>query len=91
MKRALFFILFGLTALSQSYVHPANYTMKADSTSKNVRLIYGTVEGKNYKGKSYFFFKDGIGYVVNFMATPGTFDKNLPVFEQFIKNIRFPN
>jgi hypothetical protein len=70
-------------------VDPTKYTLEVDSATKNARFIYGTVDGRNYKGKSYFVFKDGIGYVVNFMATPGTFDKNLPLFEKFFKAIRF--
>jgi len=68
---------------------PAKYAMEVDSTTENARLIYGTINGKNYKGKSYFVFKNGIGYVINFMATPGTFDKNLAVFEKFCTIIRF--
>ena len=70
-------------------VDPTKYVMQPDSMAKNARLIYGTIDGRHYKGKTYFVFKNGIGYVVNFMATPGTFDKNLPVFEKFAKTINF--
>jgi hypothetical protein len=68
---------------------PSNTAMEIDSTTANARLIYSTRNGLKYKGKSYFVFKNGIGYIVNFMATPGTFDKNIAIFERFYKAIRF--
>ncbi|MGZ3767583.1 MAG: hypothetical protein ACXVA2_23165, partial [Mucilaginibacter sp.] len=55
----------------------------------NARIVFSTINGLKYKGKSYFEFKNNIGYVINFTATPGTFDKNLTVFEKFYLNIRF--
>ena len=70
-------------------VDPTKNAMEVDSTTKNARIIYSTINGNNYKGKSYFVFNNDIGYVINFMATPGTFDKNLTVFEAFYKSIRF--
>ncbi len=70
-------------------VDPTKYSMEIDSRNKNARLIYGTVNGNNYKGKSYFVFKNDIGYVVTFMGTPGTFDRNIPAFEEFYTGIRF--
>lgn len=70
-------------------IDPTKHAMEVDSATKNARLIYSTINGKNYKGKSYFVFKNGIGYVVNFMATPGTFGQNIKVFEMFYKSIRF--
>jgi hypothetical protein len=68
---------------------PTKYSMEVDSASKDARIIFASLNGLNYKGKSYFVFKNGIGYVINFMGTPGTFDKNLPTFEKFRTTIKF--
>ncbi|NID09535.1 hypothetical protein [Fibrivirga algicola] len=70
-------------------VDPTKHALEIDSTSENARLIYSTVNKNKYKGKSYFVFNNGIGYVVNFMATPGTYDKNIAKFEAFYKRIKF--
>ena len=70
-----------------------------DESNKNARMIYTTTpQGLKYKGKSYFVFNhilqpysevNGIGYIITFMATPGTFDKNIDVFEEFYKSINY--
>ena len=78
-----------LIAAEYLRLDPTKYSMETDSTIKDARIIYATLNGLKYKGKSYFVFKNGIGYVVNFMATPGTFDKNLPIFEKFRTTIKF--
>ncbi|MDI9310212.1 MAG: hypothetical protein QM535_08350 [Limnohabitans sp.] len=53
-------------------------------------MIYTTTpNGLKYQGKSYFVFKNGIGYIITFMATPGTYNKNIKVFEEFYKNVNF--
>lgn len=70
-------------------VDPAKNSIEVDSMNEHSRIIYSTINGLNYKGKSYFVFNNDIGYVINFMATPGTFDKNLAVFEKFYKSIKF--
>lgn len=70
-------------------VDPTENAMEVDSAAKNARIIYSTIHGNKYKGKSYFVFRNEIGYVINFMATPGTYDKNVTVFEAFYKSIKF--
>ena len=67
----------------------AKTALEVDSTCNNARIIYHTRNGIEYKGKSYFVFKNDIGYVIMFMATPGTYSKNLKTFEDFYKNIKY--
>lgn len=62
---------------------------ETDKTNPNARIIYPVMNGLQYKGKLVFVYKNGIGYVINFMATPGTYDINLPKFEAFNKTIRY--
>ncbi|WP_439698471.1 hypothetical protein ACFGVS_09860 [Mucilaginibacter sp. AW1-7] len=64
-------------------------TFEAKGIDDNSRIINTTTNGLKYKGKSYYIFKNGIGYVVNFMATPGTYDKNIAMFERFYKSIKY--
>jgi hypothetical protein len=78
-----------LILAENSRLNPATTKMIADSANTDARIIHRTVDGLEYKGKSYFVFRNGIGYIINFMATPGTYDKNLAVFEKFYKDIRF--
>jgi hypothetical protein len=78
-----------LIIMEAARTDPATNIMKQDSTSENARIIFRTDRGLKYKGKSYFVFKNNIGYVINFMATPGTYQKNLPAFETFYRNIKF--
>jgi hypothetical protein len=78
-----------LISMEAARTNPATNIMKQDSTSENARIIFRTDRGLKYKGKSYFIFKNDIGYVINFMATPGTYAKNLPAFEAFYKNVKF--
>ncbi len=68
---------------------PTHTDMAPDSVSENARIIYHDNNGLEYKGKSYFVYKNGIGYIINFMATPGTYDKNIKVFEEFYTKINF--
>jgi hypothetical protein len=44
---------------------------------------------QSYKTKTTFVFKNNIGYVLIFTATPGTYDKNLPKFNDFITHVVF--
>ncbi len=69
--------------------NPVETALEVDSTCTNCRIIYHTQNGLEYKGKSYFVYKNEIGYVIVFMATPGTYDKNLKSFEDFFLNIKF--
>lgn len=69
--------------------NPVETTFKADSTCSNACIIYHTQNGLEYKGKSYFVFNNEIGYVITFMATPGTYSKNLKAFEDFYANIKY--
>lgn len=69
--------------------NPVETSFEVDSTCSNCRIIYYTHKGLNYKGKVYFEYKNEIGYVITFMATPGTFDKNLQTFEKFYSSITF--
>jgi hypothetical protein len=68
---------------------PGSASMETDPFSKNARIIYFTKNGLKYKGKSYYVFKNGIAYIVNFMATPGTFNINLATFDAFYNRIQF--
>ena len=71
-------------------INPTETALEVDKSNPNARLIYTTTPtGLKYQGKSYFVFKNGIGYVVTFMATPGTYDKNIKVFEEFYNGIKF--
>ncbi len=60
-----------------------------DTTCKSALIIYYYNNNREYKGKAYYIYKQGTCYVITFMATPGTFDKNLKVFEEFYRNIKF--
>jgi hypothetical protein len=72
-------------------INPIETALEIDSTTANARIVYQTKNGLNYKGKSYFLYENGIGYIVLFMATPGTYDKNINLFENFYKSIVFLN
>ncbi|MCX6154499.1 MAG: hypothetical protein NT007_10095 [Candidatus Kapabacteria bacterium] len=76
--------------LSEYLDDPVHSVLEADATTdSNSRIIYFDNNGLEYKGKCYFIFKNGIGYIISYMATPGTYSKNLPVFEEFVKSIKF--
>ena len=49
--------------------------------------IESKIRGLDYTSKQYFIFKNDIGYVIAFTATPGTFDKNIMKFEEFYKSL----
>ncbi len=68
-------------------INPAETALEVDKSNPNSRIIYTTKNGLEFKGKSYYIYKNGIGYVVTFMATPGTYDKNIQIFEEFYNNI----
>ena len=70
-------------------INPIETSLEIDSTNANARIVYQTKNGLNYKGKIYFLYENAIGYIVTFMATPGTYDKNINLFENFYKSIEF--
>ncbi|MFA7492777.1 MAG: hypothetical protein WCZ43_04595 [Proteiniphilum sp.] len=64
--------------------------MEVDQVNPDARFLHITkTTGVKFRAKQYLVFKDNTGYVVTFMATPGTYDKNLNAFEEFYKNVRF--
>jgi len=71
-------------------INPAETALEVDKSNPNARMIYTTTPtGLKFQGKSYYVFKNEIGYVITFMATPGTYDKNIKVFEEFYNNVKF--
>ncbi len=71
-------------------INPTQTALEVDKSNPNARLIYTTIpNGLKFQGKSYFVFKNGIGYIITFMATPGTYNKNIKVFEEFYNNVKF--
>ena len=70
-------------------IDPTETALEVDSSSSNSRMIYTTTtNGIKFKGKSYYIFENEIGYIITFMATPGTYDKNIILFEEFYNEIR---
>lgn len=65
-------------------IDPTNTSMEIEEgIDENARIIYyDGSDGKKYKGKSYFKWKNGISYILTFMATPGTYELNLSKFEK---------
>lgn len=45
--------------------------------------------GLKYKSQVKFTFNNNVGYVLNYTATPGTYDMNIQKFNSFVKNIQF--
>lgn len=67
----------------------AEIILEEDKTCLNARTINITESsGKKYQGKWYIYFQNDIGYIIAFMATPGTYEKNLKAFEEFHKNVK---
>lgn len=57
------------------------------SDQNNAYLVYSKIDGLSYKSKYYFTYLNGIGYVINFTATEGTYDKNLKGFDNFFRDL----
>lgn len=57
----------------------------------NSRIIYHSNNGLEYKGKCYYRFNNGVCYVILYMATPSTFDKNILIFERFYEELSISN
>ncbi len=70
-------------------MHTSKTTFEVDPNNPNARIILSEIRGLKYKGKSYYVYKNGTGYVITFMATPGTYEINLNIFEAFHKRIQF--
>lgn len=56
-----------------------------DSTSY---IVFTVRNGLKFKSKLTFVFKNEVGYVLNFTATPGTYDINLSKFDNFVKSLQ---
>lgn len=61
---------------------------KDESSEHLAYYTSSIIKLKSYVTKQYFFHKNGIGYIVNFTATPGTFTTNQPKFEEFFKTFK---
>ena len=61
----------------------------ADTTTSYT--LYTKIDGLEYKSKYYFLHKNEVGYVINFTATEGTYDKNLSKFEEFYHGLIITN
>lgn len=48
-----------------------------------------TDHGLVYRRRSQVLFRNGVGYRLNFIATAGTFEKNVAVFSAFCNSIKF--
>ena len=60
-----------------------------ENIGENARIIYHDASnGTKYKGKTYFKYKNDLSYIITFMATPGTFEKNLEKFELFYLTLK---
>ncbi len=57
--------------------------------SLNSHLVFTRNMGITYQTKIVFVYKNQIGYVIAFTATPGTYDINLSKFDDFVKTITF--
>lgn len=65
-------------------------TLKEDITNPNAKFIHITKpNGTKNQGKWHIACQNDISYIVAFMATPGTYEKNLPLFEEFFRNVDF--
>ncbi len=62
---------------------------KLNDNSNTSYEIISKRNNQSYKTKSTFIFKNNIGYVLIFTATPGTYEKNLPKFNDFITHVVF--
>ena len=70
-------------------IDPRETALEPIDSDPNARMIYTTTsDSLKYKGKSYYAYKNGIAYVITFMATPGTYNKNIKTFEDFNKRVK---
>ena|SRR5688572_5426498 len=52
-------------------------------------VVVSKIYGLEYKTLTTYRFENGIGYVIGFTATHGTFDKNLPKYHEFLEKLEF--
>ena len=52
-------------------------------------VVVSRIDGLEYKTLTTYRFENGIGYVIGFTATHGTFDKNLPNYRAFLEKLEF--
>lgn len=71
-------------------INPSTTALKHEQgIGENARIVYHNApNGAKYQGKIYFKFQNELSYVITFMATPGTFEKNLDRFEQFYLTLK---
>ena len=62
---------------------------KLNDNSNTSYEIISKRNNQSYKTKTIFVFKNNIGYTLIFTATPGTYDKNLPKFNDFVSHVVF--
>lgn len=61
--------------------------VKLDSVENTAYVTNTLMNNVSYVSQQYFVFKDGIGYIITFTATVGTFSINVPKFEEFYKTV----
>ncbi len=61
--------------------------VKIDSVEHTAYITNTFMKNLSYVSQQYFIFKNGTGYIITFTATPGTFNINLPKFEEFYKTV----
>jgi hypothetical protein len=59
-----------------------------DSIPFQSYVLITSQNGLRYKSQVVFMYKNDIGYVITFTATPGTYDANLSRFKDFLKGIQ---
>ncbi len=68
---------------------------KKELSLKNIRSykVITKINNLIYITKSIFLFRQefNYGYIISFTATKGTYEKNLKIFDEFLKNIEFTN
>lgn len=85
-----------ITSLEDLLEFENNRTNHMDITKEFVSSDFDTsfvslsqIRGLTYKSKSILHYINGVAYVISFTATPGTYDINIPIFEEFVKTIKF--
>lgn len=52
-------------------------------------VVVTKTDGLEYKTLSTYRFENGVGYVIGFTATQGTFERNLPKYQAFVEKLEF--
>ena len=82
-----------LDALISNYTERrANVIVSSDAVPSNggkAFVVVSRIDGLEYKTLTTYRFENGIGYVIGFTATHGTFDKNLPKYRAFLEKLEF--